>query len=170
MKRIVLLILMCLPLASAGCDNTPNWQEFTPKDGRFSILMPGTPREETQTISGLDVPTFWFDIGVETYAVSYFEPPTGTTDPANVDATLDAMRDSSILSAGGKLLEEEAITLQNFPGRKLKVKPQSEPGFVISHIFLVNERVYFLLYQSKKDDIPADNADKFFNSFKLTPE
>jgi hypothetical protein len=170
MKRILLLILMCLPLALAACDNAPNWQEFAPKDGRFSILMPGTPRDATQTQSGVVAPTFSSILGGEAFTVSYFDAPPAPTSQEEIDATIDGIRDVILIQAGAKLLEEEVATLQNFPGRKFKIKPESGAAFLKYQVFLVNERVYMLFYQSPKDDIPPDNADKFFNSFKLTPQ
>ena len=71
--RKLLLALGLFGLLLPGC--AASFSEFSPPDGKFSILMPGTPEKKTKIAKGLKNITYGADAGNNAYSVSYADLP-----------------------------------------------------------------------------------------------
>jgi hypothetical protein len=50
-SSIVMLFAFAATLAYAG--DEPEWREFASKQGRFKVLMPGTPRQDKARLKAI---------------------------------------------------------------------------------------------------------------------
>jgi hypothetical protein len=149
-----------------------NWREFTSEEGRFSILVPRTPRETTETVETpvgeIDEHSFIVIHGSITYIASYSDYPQNvlTSDP---QAVLDAFRNSAVTSVDGKLLSERSISINGYLGRELKIKiaDDSDTAIVRLRIYLVGNRLYYIYTLALEERASSSSIDKFLNSFKL---
>jgi hypothetical protein len=149
-----------------------SWREFTPEGGRFSILVPRTPRETTETIETetgtLDEHTFTVIHGDIAYIAIYGDYPQSLT---NVDlyAMLDALRDGAVESVDGRLLSERAISINGYPGREVKVKisSSSETAIMQVRIYIVRNRLYYIYTMAPEERASSPSIKKFLSSFKL---
>lgn len=149
-----------------------NWREFTPEGERFSILLPRTPRETTETIETemgtLDEHTLTVVYGDITYVVNYDDYPQSLMN-ANHYAMLNAIRDGAVESVDGKLLSERAISINGYPGREIKVKISSSPETAIMQvrIYIVRNRLYYIYTMAPEARASSPDIKKFQSSFKL---
>jgi hypothetical protein len=172
------------PAAREYSRNT--WKEFTSKEGRFSVLFPGTP---TKNDRNLDTPAgpvathgFMVQSDVSAYYLSYSEfPKASVLTPQDQREMLDSSR-NHVITDGAKLISEADISVAGTLGRELLAEKN---GMILRARFAyVNGRLYNLIIGVQANTAfttgkPSANAadrtelfeeisTKFFNSFKLT--
>ncbi|HLP92012.1 MAG TPA: hypothetical protein VK184_25910 [Nostocaceae cyanobacterium] len=156
------------------------WQQFSSKEGKFSILMPGKPKQGRQTITTLVGNVQLSVFAVERkqdnvqYAVTYsdFSPQYIEHIKKNnlVEEVLETGKISVLQNAKGKLISERRISLNGHVGRELKY---TRPGnkIVRHRMYLVDKRLYQVIVQTdtKKENFLTMRIEGFFNSFTLLP-
>lgn len=131
------------------------WKEISSAEGRFTVLMPGTPSEDKKEGSF----TAKTQSGVFTVAYKDFAEEVSQTTP---DELLEQVS-QGLATDGSKLLSKRKISLSGYPGREVKYE-DSDKLVGIIRIYLVKERLYLNIV------IPstAEDTNKFFDSFRLT--
>lgn len=143
------------------------WQPFTSPTGLFWVQLPGEPNSEIllkeieEEVVKVHQISFINETGV--YAVLYGDLPSSYTETTDENTILDEMG-AWILAE--KQLEdlaelEQPITLKNQPGREFAVS--NENGALIVRVYLVNQRIYFLLTASEK----VNDVNQFLRSFQF---
>jgi hypothetical protein len=157
---------------TAGCHKT-EWQTFSPENGNFSILMPGTPEDKSHTrkTPAGEVTSHLYIFSDEhgTYAVSYLDRPAATTGDA-AEKWLDRMRDAEVKSSGGELLASSDLKLGNtWPGREIRVTVKQGDGKHVmrDRIYVVKDRMYQVMAVVPEDEITSADTEKFMDSFTL---
>lgn len=153
------------------------WIRFDSVKGRFSILLPGVPGEEVQTVDSaagkLDMHIVILPTSTP-FMVMHADYPYSIEDPSRVKLALDGGRDMAVKNIKGQVLEEKDITFDGHPGRYLKIKAAN--GFIVrSNIIVVGNRAYTLAYITTNEGSDSASqvrlyeeiATKFLNSFKL---
>ncbi len=161
------------------------WTEFKSADGRFSVTLPGTPKEEVSTqdtnIGKLTVHYFNLQTDLGHYLLTYVDVPKAPATPDDIKAALDSARDQA-LSTGAHLLIENDISVAGVVGRELLVE---QDGLILkARYFFVKERLYQIILAARPATVfnngkasanPANYTDlfamvskKFFDSFKVT--
>ncbi len=191
---VLAILLGTFPIIQPGQATQPFqlaqsiWKPFSSKEGRFSVLMPGTPRE-SQTIWNLETGddiVYLFTVTREEaeYMVWYvdFEPPTRRVDddgqssnfPDILPNTPEKMTDVLATACYStpsdcRLISEQSIRLGSFPGREISCRL---PGGVIfrRRLYLVNRRVYILSVRTTQERFLSKTIEGFMNSFKLLSE
>ena len=164
---------------SPNIKDSPAWQEFSPPSGQFVILMPEPPISypvQLDSQRGIVAHIYGLDTQLESYAVSYieFSEPLDKTQPSKV--ILDGIRDKELTKIGGKLLEEEDISIEGHPGRELTIEVTD--GFWVDRIYLVGKRLYTVSAFTTKAIPEAREITesqkitiiKYLDSFKLKLE
>jgi hypothetical protein len=164
----VLPLLLVVGLL-AGCGQT-TWSEFS------SVLMPGTPTEQTQTqdteLGVIDVHSFTFEQSGVAYLVGYNIFPAAVIEVATPGSMLDGARDGQVEAVKGTLVNEQEITMGAYPGRDLEIQIENSDGTASlrSRIFLVRDRLYQLVVVGPKGQSTSPDTTKFLDSFKLVGE
>ncbi|NIS71741.1 MAG: hypothetical protein GTO12_23250 [Proteobacteria bacterium] len=166
-----LVPIALLGIFLVGCHEPPR-KEFSSSEGGFSIVMPGTPSEKTQTVNiplgRIDVHFFSVNKGDEgVYTVAYSDYPKSYVQMIPAEALLDAARDGSVAGLGGKLLGEEIISLNEYPGRRINAELAGGTGRQKACIFLVGRRLYQVLWTGPKEKADLKSVGEFLDSFKL---
>jgi hypothetical protein len=150
-----------------------SWKEFTSQEGRFSILLPRTPRQTTETVDTpvgeIDEHTFTTIHGNITYIVSYGDYPQNALSAGNPQAILDSFGDGAVTSIEGKLLSKRSISLDGYLGRELKIKIADDSDTAIAQIriYLVGNRLYYIYTLAPEERASSPSVDEFLDSFKL---
>lgn len=153
-----------------------NWEEFISEEGRFSVLLPGVPKEVVREIDSPYGKSQGHYFNLQTFADFGF---AYTQFPVTVEATdaakklLDRARDGLVAGLKGKLLEDKEISLDGHPGRFIRAELAS--GETYRHkVFVVGSRSYQAVFISMDKDATsaARNhheaaAKKFLDSLKL---
>src|SRR5688572_28115152 len=101
----------------AQADNVNSWQEFTSKEGEFSVLLPGTPIQQDRNlqtgIGPVPVRDFFLQSDISAYYLSYARfPNVGPLTPQDYKEMLDASRDR-VLADGSKVIRDRKSTRLN---------------------------------------------------------
>jgi hypothetical protein len=147
------------------------WRDYTSKAGAYSILMPGQPDEQKQSVDTsagrVDVYTSIFENRAGAFIVAYTDYPNDAVQGSDPQALLD----SAINNLQGTLLNKANITLDGFPGREFEVEIPSDgtrpTGVMTARHFLVGHRLYQVAVVTPKNPSTPDNAPKFLDSFRL---
>ncbi|HSD82279.1 MAG TPA: hypothetical protein VLG46_00370 [Anaerolineae bacterium] len=149
----------------------PNWQEHQSQAGRYSVLMPGKPKEQMQSMDS--------DIGTLELHIALFEDRSGAYMVAYVDypvdlvqfGILDGVEQSIATNIDGKLTRQIDFPLGAYPGREAELAAPAQGArpavFVKIRYFLVSNRLYQLMVTAPQSQGLPDAAQKFFDSFKL---
>lgn len=157
--------------AGGGVEESPGWSVFSPKSGRFSVMLPGTPTEMSLRIDEpggpVTSPLYQLGSGEFRYLISHIDYAYPVKDPKEKDDIVKSAAEKAIIEAGGTVVSNKPISLGEYPGREVNGKV---PGFLYqSHVYIVKERVYGLFLLMPADGSGAEKAAKFFDSFKVLP-
>jgi Fas apoptotic inhibitory molecule (FAIM1) len=153
----------------------PNWQEYQSQAGRYSILMPGKPKEQTQSVDSavgvLDMHSASFEDRSGAYLAMYVDYPADQIRSGQATDILDGAAQGAVAKVKGKLARQQNFSLGAIPGREIEFDAPAQgtqPAMHVKvHYFLVNNRLYQVMVVAQQNqDLPAD-AQKFFDSFKL---
>lgn len=167
-SAIAVVILACLPFVIFNVFDPlkkTNWQEFSSKDGNFVVQMPGVPVETKNMINGTafstELHTFSVKIGSSVYGVSYFDFPKDVS-LKTPEEVINASRDGAISNINGRLLSEQPISLDGYPGKDVVIEVAKMPPMRM-RLFMMERRIYNLSAITTE----AQDAEKFVTSFKL---
>ncbi len=166
-------------LVLGGCQqNTQSqaavdWQEFAPGGRGFSVLLPGTPTEESTseaTAFGV-IDSAWFKLEPEgeklAYGVRYDNYPPSVLALLGDAATLIFARHKRLeKEVEGETIEEEDVFLDDLAGKQVTLElPDGRLG--IYRIFLSDQEMYELSVKAAPEDASAQEIARFLDSFKL---
>jgi hypothetical protein len=162
------LLLLLVPAAAFG---QPAGEKYAPKDGGFSVRLPGKPKEAPQTakspIGELTVFTATYVTAEgNVYLVSYTDFPAGTARKETREALLDGVREG--LKKDGEVLSETAIEFgpDKLPGRDLQLKKGAQR--VRIRVVLRDDRLYQVGAVGSVTFATGKTVNGFVESFELT--
>ena len=154
--------------ADASTPNPNAWAKFTSEEGRFSVFIPGVPKDQVQTTPSnigpytthlftLRNPRHVFLIGYVDYDPSFNFSP---------QAELEANRDQFVKNLKAVLVSSRNVRVDGYSA--LEFTAVTDERIFKSRVYIVGRRPYLIVLGSPKgvDDAPALN--RFFNSFKIT--
>jgi hypothetical protein len=153
----------------------PNWQEYQSQAARYSILMPGKPKEQTQSVDAeagaLKVHIAITEDRSAAYLAAYWDYPAEYIRSTAGNDLLDSIVHNAVASADGKLTRQTDFPLTVYRGREVEFETPvqgSQPAMLIKvRYFLVNNRLYQVMVVAPQRQGLSDTAQKFFDSFKL---
>ena len=172
--KISSLMLVCSILLAACGAASPSWQDFSSDAGKFTVSMPATPKETSQSVDTaagkIDLHLFTAQVGTSAYLVSYSDYPADMMSQADPAKVLDGAMNGAVTNVSGTILSSQDVTLDGNPGKDFTADGKiTKPGdgSVRGRIYLVKNRLYQIIIVGLKDQIPAADADKYMQSFKL---
>ena len=147
------------------------FEPFTSKACGFSILMPGTPKEQTLKVKSDrgNLENKQFALATENdlyWLVSVIDYPADTP-PELADRLLDGAVQGAMKALKGKTLSEGKISLENkYSGRQFQL--QLDKGVIHrAQVYLVNNRLFQIVVRGPKEGATSQEATKYMESFKL---
>jgi hypothetical protein len=170
-KTLIVQLCLAAALLLAADDANTKPGDFAPKGGRFTVQMPGQPKEQTNkvntAIGPIDVHLFVSAPDPNTaYIVGYSDYPEEMIKKSDSQKILDGARDGAVKNVNGKLDSEKKITIDGHPGRDFSIATEHFEGR--DRIYLVNNRLYQVMMVGSRDFVTSKDAEKFLDSFKLT--
>jgi hypothetical protein len=148
------------------------FKPFTSNEGKFTVLMSGTPKEQKQTVKagGVDVTTHLFLCEIDpnrAVIVSFNEIPGVAGNPAAVDKILEATPGLLNSTAKGKVLSVNKISLGKSPGREVQIELPEGKGIMKVNVYLVGSRLYQVLGIGPESFVRSPQLDRYYKSFKV---
>jgi len=152
-----------------AAQTTAALQPFTSQEGRFRVMLPGTPQQKSQQIAlqgggSCTLHQFWVELenGNVTYMVMYSDYPPDFVAGGAQDV-LAKTRDGA--AHGKTLTSDAAIELNGVPGRAFSITGKDGWNYTV-HQFLDGRRLYQLIVVSGKNH-SAILTDQFMSSFRI---
>ena len=171
--KMLSLSLLVLPLAVAQSPIQAEWKAFSPKDGAFTVLFPGTPTDHKKTITapGGPLEVLYYELELPgddgRLLVGYSEFAASSIKAGTEDKRLDNARDGAVNSTKGKLKREKSLLLDNtHPGRELVIEIEGK-ATVLVRLYAVKNRLYQVVVAGNVERVTSQDAAKFLSSFKL---
>jgi hypothetical protein len=158
--RFILCGLSALVLAAAVTSGQGAWKEFTWKEGKCSVLLPGNPTVKKDTLQLAQ--------GEVVYVVLFADSPgMAKADEKVLKKVFDDARDKLVQTLkGGKLIGETPVKLGKSLGREVRIEAEA-PKSYRTRLFYVGDRYYQLILMGSKEATESKDAEKFFGSFKV---
>ena len=154
---------------SVPVTDASGWVRFTSEAGRFSVLMPQTPTDKTETVNSEHGPytTHLFVVRdtSNVYLIGWVD-----YDPNfnfNRQSELEANRDNFVKGINAKLLSTRTFNIDGF--QALEFAAETEDRVFKSRVYMVGRRPYQIVIGTPKDMDDAVSLNRFFNSFKVRP-
>lgn len=153
---------------------TSNWYAYTSQDGKYTVLFPTKPKEETQsqnTESGkINSVTAIYENQQQNIAYLAGNITYNTKVSAGESETvLDSARDGALKNTNATLINENKITLNGHSGREFFAYISKENFYLRSKIFLDTNTstLYTVLVVSEKADINSQETTAFLDSLAI---
>lgn len=164
------LLFTLAMVAVLGCQQD-SWGEYKSTEGGFSILMPGNPVHNKQTyntdVGALDINIYGLEQEGIAYYVIYMDYPDSLVQQRTPDKFLDNARDEALANGQGKLLSEEAISLNSYPGREIKIERADGKTIETTRMYLVGHRLYGIQAITSRENSSSASVGNFLDSFRL---
>ncbi|MEH2316216.1 hypothetical protein [Nostoc sp.] len=153
----------------------PKWKLFTAPDGRFTILMPGSPNRNTQSQK-----TYMGKINLEifvaqppkqqvAYLVAYNDFPYSYGQMADPQAVLNNARDMALKTTKSHLISQRNIrSSNNHPGKEIEYI-NSGGKITKSRMYVAEGRLYqvMAITTKKQQKTLAKTITGYLNSFHV---
>ena len=168
-KTLALALILLGAMLTHALPQTPQWVEVAPPGGRFSVMMPEKPVEQTQTDDRSRRPYTGHMLGVQgrevSFIVSWVDYKSGVVVDAQHEFT--ASRDEFLKPLKARLTSEKKINLDGNPG--IEFLAENEQHIIKSRLYVVGRRPYLLSTVWFKNKPEPATVATFFESFKLLP-
>lgn len=170
MRKLIFAFLLSLMLlanvaAQTAQTDPPGWINFAPEGAGFSILFPGQPVEAINKKTAYTLHSFTITANRATYVASYTDYVEVKPKPAEF---LVANRDRFNKGLQATLISCREITLDGNTG--LEFVSENPAANIKSQLFLIGNRLFQMATVVFKDTDQTEWTDKFFASFKFTPQ
>jgi hypothetical protein len=170
---VVVAIGASFMLAGSGTSLIPtaeaDWQEFTSTDGNFAVLMPGSPTYEKKSqptaMGPIDMHMFTIETRQNAYIVMYSDYPEMILK-APADKVLDGGRDGAVANTKGKLVSDQSLSLDGFPGREFVIEIPGK-GLMKLRAYLVRQRLFQVMAVGTEEKIEHEDTARYLTSFRL---
>src|SRR5437868_1739863 len=112
--RLFAAALVVSLLMMIGC-NKAEWKEFHSNPGRFTVMMPGDPSEDSSTvqtaIGPIDVHMFHHDEIFLSFMVGYSDLPNGPNMVFNTEKMFDGSRNEIVRKMNARVISEQPLTV-----------------------------------------------------------
>jgi hypothetical protein len=167
---VVLTGRVSLPWLGGIADS--QWQQFTPPDSSFRVLLPGSPTHQTHNIPtpfGSSVLLMYsVTVGGNEYAIAYSDLPPTLVRQVSLDGYLNGVRDGMIGAYQGKLTAEKKALLGTHTGREFTFEMSKPKGKGAAQIYRIGGRLYELIVIGRGLNPESKDVRKFFDSFAVT--
>jgi hypothetical protein len=151
-------------------DTPKGWQEVVSDEGRFRVLMPGTPTisdsVQRTSLGSLPIKSYDFEGPVCKFSVWYGDLDSDKLRDVSPEDWIDAVRDSSIIESKGNSWNEMRA---DHPGCwRIQMRHGYPANYRIAFCMYVENRRMYTLKVSREKERPSEEAIlRFFNSFQI---
>ena len=172
MKKLLVVGTVLVAAVLFSGYGTTKWKTFDCPDGRFSVMLPGTPKQHVQTMNipnagPITITTHvtepWFGLIGRAYAVAYADLPP--VQDFNDELGFKMGRAAALEKSRGRLVSEREVTTAGQAGREMLI--DSPEGMITLRVFRVGSRIYLATIVHPSSSDLSHHKDALFGSFRL---
>ena len=162
--------------AQPPAQTTTGWRQFTSQRGHFSVVMPGTPQEQTQeqdfpVVGKGIVHLFGLTEPAGVYLATYVEVPgLAQQNQEFIDefgkGFLQNIGEATAQGAEAKVIKETDISFGKYPGKEILI--EGEGGIATIRAYFIN-KVGYELVVAPPAALDSRNVRRFLDSFVINP-
>jgi hypothetical protein len=178
MKKYVYSLLALLFIFSTSFMAPEPWYLF--ETNEFSILFPQKVETESQLLDSelgkLPMKLTLYDASVDPeddnmvygfYSTVYPDSVISSENPEIIEKFFRGAIDGTVSNVKGELLSEKKISIDNFPGREIRVNFNGGQAIIVMRCYLVRNIMYIVQTITLTEKDANASALKFLNSFVL---
>jgi hypothetical protein len=172
-KLIAIVIVLVFTTQTFGSLQSAVWEKFNSSEGRFSILVPSTPKPDVNQVDSavgeLTVYSYNSSNSVGLFVVTYTDYPFEANGADHIEAVLDGVRKGVLEGSGADLIDEKKILQSSYPGRVFRARKTVNGAAVIFNwkVVLVGRRLYQLAIATNVKDSKSPDIARYLDSFEL---
>lgn len=173
MRASLISIALVASVSLGGCAKR-EWRVFTSDAGGFKVLMPGTPKPQTQSVNTaagtIDVTMYIVEVDHGAYAVGFSDFPQEMVAQADPQAVLEGAMNGSASNMGGSVTSSRDITLGAISGKEFTAAVrinEADDAAYKGRVYLAGNRLYQVFMCGLKGRTSAKEIDHFLRSFTL---
>ena len=145
------------------------WTPYTSAEGRFAAEFPEPPQEGLQSVKTSDGTVEMHVVhatrGEREYAVAY-RYYSGDWDDVSAEKRVQYLTFSAT-ERGYRVRSSRAIKAGELEGVEMRYEIPGTPGVTTAHLFVRGGRLYSVMVTAPPFELWPEDADRFFDSFKL---
>jgi hypothetical protein len=153
-----------------GGDKLATFKEFRSDEGGFTVLMPGKPKAQNQTLDSpvgqVKMVMYMAGSSKAGCAVAYADYPAQLINSTDPQKTLDGARNGAIKNVNGKLISETSINFHGLPARDVRIEIPKK-ALITARLILAGPRFYQLMFIAPTDKEHEQDISQFLNSFTI---
>jgi len=179
-KKSLLLFLFALTVFTSFT-LVDKWHVSVSKTFGYKIEFPQKPEE---TVQEIDSEIGKLKLNLSTYEVTEKSPAdenllylinctvfadtlVSSDNTALIEGFFRGTIDGANNEIGGKILSEEPITIEGFPGREVKISFNEGADIITMRLYLVKNKLFMLETITHANKITNAAITRFLNSFQL---
>ncbi len=169
-------LVMAVFMLSFGALNAQNWEKYKAEDLAFVAYYPKEPERTVQKVSTavgeldmhmvMHAPESGDDNAVYSVIRSDYPEDQFTNADDEYNATvLDGAVNGAVTNVQGKLVFDNKVKFNGFPGRSIKIEIQA--GYIYINAYLVNNSMFITQVICLTANDGNASIERFLNSFEL---
>lgn len=153
-----------------------DWEKYKSEELAFVTEFPGTPEESVQQIKTV---VGELDMHIVAYSTSntndnafygvirsdYPKEQFSDMSEEKIKSILDGAVNGAVSNVNGTLESDENVTLNGYPGRKIKIKATGMEMFM--NAYLVDNVMYIAQVIGMEGSVNTENLNKFLDAFDI---
>jgi hypothetical protein len=156
-------------VAAANAGGGAGFKEFVSPEGKFRVMMPGTPVRQQQRLGPISITMYTLQNSNGAYVVAFCDVPipVGESD-FQLQKRLDGARMGALGNVGGVLVKENRVFLQGRdPGREIEANAPGK-GLIRARFFIASRRMYQIMVVGNPQFVHSADATRFLDSLSRT--
>jgi hypothetical protein len=137
------------------------FEEFSPKEGGFTVLMPGKPQKKQMSKEGLTATAYGVNVANGAYLVVVTPLPPG--QPFSIDKAIEGQ----VAHHEGKVLSSKRFRLGGETGKEFEAESGKPKGYLSGRVIVIDNRLYQVVAAGTEGRLSNPDVRKFLDSFKL---
>jgi hypothetical protein len=158
-------MLTCILLCTLLSFDDPPLKEYSPKDGTFTVLLPGEPGERANRNAG--GVTWQVSAKDRLYQVARTPLPGEAPSPAQIQGALNDTRDNIAKRIQAKLLGERPLRHRDLAAREYHFELPEGKGHLRARAFYVKGHIWEIKVGGPKEYVVGPEADKIIESLLI---
>jgi hypothetical protein len=156
--------------ATAVPNNSATFKEFVSPEGKFRVILPGTPMQKRQQFGPVSLTMYTLENRDGAYMAGFCDVPIGANESeAMTQRRLDGAREGAVRNVNGALIREARIRLHGRdPGREIEANLPHNRGILRARVYIVGRRMYQVMVVGTPAWAHSADANRFLDSLSRT--